>query len=187
MAYSVAFKASMIRKMTGRGAVTATALADETGVSQGTLSRWKRDASSVLYVAVEDKPAPREEPGKRAQDWTPEEKFQAVMETGELSEAELGVYVRRHGLHATQLDTWRAESHKAAVAALGGAAAKGKRSNEQREIRRLEREVLRKDKALAETTALLVLKKNWLLRKICGRPWAREVLPASGRGQPAWL
>ena len=109
MAYSVAFKASMIRKMTGRGAVTATALADETGVSQGTLSRWKRDASSVLDVTVDDKPAPREEPGKRAQDWTPEEKVQAVMETGGLSEAELGVYVRRHGLHATQLDTWRAE------------------------------------------------------------------------------
>ncbi len=160
MAYSVAFKASMIRKMTGRGAVTATALADETGVSQGTLSRWKRDASSVLDVTVDDKPAPREEPGKRAQDWTPEEKVQAVMETGGLSEAELGVYVRRHGLHATQLDTWRAESHKAAVAALGGATTKGKRSNEQREIRRLEREVLRKDKALAETTALLVLKNS---------------------------
>ena len=114
------------------------------------------NASSVLYVAVEDEPA-RKEPGKRAQDWTPEEKFQAVMETGELSEAELGVYVRRHGLHATQLDAWRAEVHKAAVAALGGAAAKGKRSNEQRDSRRLEREVLRKDKALAETTALLVL------------------------------
>ncbi len=47
------------------------------------------------------------------------------------------------------------------LAALGGAAAKGKRSNEQREIRRLEREVLRKDKALAETTALLVLKKKF--------------------------
>ena len=57
MAYSVAFKASMIRKMTGRGAVTATALANETGVSQGTLSRWKRDASSVLDVTVDDKPA----------------------------------------------------------------------------------------------------------------------------------
>ena len=117
MAHSVAFKASLIRKMTGRGAVTATALANETGVSQGTLSRWKRDASSVLDVPVDDKPAPREVPGKRAQDWTPEEKFQTVMETSGLSEAELGVYVRRHGLHATQLDTWRAESHKGAVAA----------------------------------------------------------------------
>lgn len=161
MAYSVAFKASMIRKMTGRGAVTATALADETGVSQGTLSRWKRDASSALCVAVDDKPVEREEAGKRAQDWTPEEKFQAVMETGGLNEAELGAYLRRHGLHSTQLDTWRTEAHKAAVGALGGAAAKGKRSAEQRQIRQLEREVQRKDKALAETTALLVLKKKF--------------------------
>lgn len=161
MAYSVAFKASMIRKMTGRGAVTATALADETGVSQGTLSRWKRDASSVLDVAVDDKPLEREESGKRVQDWTPEEKFRAVMETSGLSEAKLGAYLRRHGLHSAQLDTWRAEAHKAAVGALGGATTKGKRSAEQRQIRRLEREVQRKDKALAETTALLVLKKKF--------------------------
>ncbi len=112
-------------------------------------------------MAVDDKPVGREEPGKRAQDWTPEEKVRAVMETGGLSEAELGVYLRRHGLHFDQLETWRAEARKAAVGALGGATTKAKRSAEKREIRRLEREVQRKDKALAETTALLVLKKKF--------------------------
>lgn len=45
-----------------------------------------------------------------------------------------------HGLHSAQLDTWRTEARKAAVAALGGATAKRKRSPEQRETRRLERE-----------------------------------------------
>lgn len=78
----------MIRKMTGPGA--ATALAEETGVSQGTLSRWKRDPSRVLCVAVDEKNGPREEPGKRVQDWTPEKKFEAAMEAGKLSEAEFG-------------------------------------------------------------------------------------------------
>ena len=47
------------------------------------------------------------------------------------------------------------------MGALGGPANAGKRTPEQREIRRLEREVRRKDKALAETTALLVLKKKF--------------------------
>lgn len=158
MGYSAAFKASMIRKLTGRGAVTATALARETGVSQGTLSRWKREASSVVDVSSDDAPADRSKPGKRAQDWTPEEKFRAVMETNGLSEAELGTYLRRHGLHSTQLETWRSE----ALAALGSSpTGKGKRTPEQRQIRRLERELRRKDKALAETTALLVLKKKF--------------------------
>ena len=158
MTYSAAFKASMIKKMTGRTAVTATVLASETGVSQATLSRWKREASSVLSVP-KSKPAPpteRPEP-KRAQDWTPEEKFRALMETSALPGPELGEYLRRHGLYSDQLSTWRAE----AMGALGHQPAKGKRTPEQREIRRLEREVRRKDKALAETTALLVLKKKF--------------------------
>ena len=155
MAYSAAFRASMIKKMTGRGAVTATALANETGVSQATLSRWKREASSVLEVP-KHKPTEQREP-KRAQDWTPEEKLRAVVETSGLSEPELGSYLRRNGLHSEQLESWRAD----AMGALGTPASKGKRTPEQREIRRLEREVRRKDKALAETTALLVLKKKF--------------------------
>lgn len=155
MSYSAAFRASMIKKMTGRGAVTATALSSETGVSQATLSRWKREASSVLEVP-KDKPTEQAKP-KRAQDWTPEEKFDALMETSGLDGTELGDYLRRHGLHSDQLSAWRAE----AMGALGTPAKTGKRSPEQREIRRLEREVRRKDKALAETTALLVLKKKF--------------------------
>ena len=155
MTYSAAFKASMIKKMTGRTAVPATVLANETGVSQATLSRWKREASSVLSVP-KSKPIEQPEP-KRAQDWTREEKFRALMETSALQGPELGEYLRRHGLHSDQLSAWRAE----AMGALGHQSTKGKRTPEQREIRRLEREVRRKDKALAETTALLVLKKKF--------------------------
>ena len=155
MAYSAAFRASMIKKMTGRGASTATALSSETGVSQATLSRWKREASSVLEVP-KDKPTEQREP-KRAQDWTPKEKLRAVVETSGLSEPELGSYLRRNGLHSEHLESWRAD----AMGALGTPVNKGKRTPEQREIRRLEREVRRKDKALAETTALLVLKKKF--------------------------
>lgn len=100
--------------MIGRGAVSALALSKEVGVSQATLSRWKREASSVLDVSHEETPA------KRVQDWTPEEKVKAVMETGRLSEAELGGYLRRHGLHAEHLETWRKEATEAAQQALGG-------------------------------------------------------------------
>ena len=71
MTYSTAFRASMVKRMTGRDAVSALALASEVGVSQATLSRWKREASSVLHVSHEEAPA------KRAQDWTADEKLKA--------------------------------------------------------------------------------------------------------------
>ena len=154
MTYSTAFRASMVKRMTGRDAVSALALASEVGVSQATLSRWKREASSVLHVSHEEAPA------KRAQDWTADEKLKAVMETGGLSERDLGAYLRRHGLHAEQLDAWRKEASEGARQALGGTTPKGKRSAEQKRIQALERDLRRKEKALAEATALLVLKKK---------------------------
>jgi len=144
----------MVKRMTGRSALSAVALSKEVGVSQATLSRWKREASSVLDVSHEER-AP-----KRAQDWTPEEKVRAVMETGGLSEAELGAYLRRNGLHAEQLEAWRKEAMQGAQQALGGNAPKGKRTPEQKRIQQLERDLRRKEKALAEATALLVLKKK---------------------------
>ena len=151
MAYSIAFKANMVKRMTARRPVSATALAEETGVSQATLSRWKSEASSVRPVTNDNTP-------KRTQDWTPEEKLRAVLETSGLDGTKFGAYLRSHGLHSEQLETWR----KDALAGLGGGGhTKGKRTAERRQIRLLEREVRRKDKALAETAALLVLKKKF--------------------------
>ncbi len=71
-----------------------------------------------------------------------------------LADHELGELLRRRGVHREQLDAWRA-------AAEGfGQPATARRSPESKRIRELEREVARKDKALAETAALLVLQKK---------------------------
>ncbi len=154
MSYSVAFRANLVKKMTGRDRVSANALSEQTGVSQATLSRWKREASTVVVMSPKEKPQPAP---KRVQDWTPAEKIRAVADTDGLGENALGAYLREHGLHTQQLDQWRSEL----LGALSGDTAKGKRSIEEQKIRKLEREVRRKDKALAETTALLVLKKKF--------------------------
>lgn len=147
----------MVKKMTGRNAMSASALAEETGTPQTTLWRWKRDASSVLDVSEERK-KPETLNAKRSQDWTAEEKLEAMLESGGLSDDELGAYLRRKGLHADTLALWRQD----ALDALGGGRKnRSKRSVEQRKIRSLEKDLRRKDKALAETTALLVLKKKF--------------------------
>lgn len=73
-----------------------------------------------------------------------------------LDETALGAFLRREGLHEVQLTEWRA----AAEAALGSRPVRPGPSPEAERIRDLERELRRKDRALAETAALLVLKKT---------------------------
>lgn len=96
---------------------------------------------------------------RRPQDWTAEEKLEAVLKAQGLTETELGAFLRGHGLHKADLDEWRESVLRGARAELAGATNSSK-SREHKRIRELERELHRKDKALAEASALLVLKKK---------------------------
>jgi hypothetical protein len=74
MEYTDRFRARMLRRMLGRKVITATAMAEETGLSQPTLSRWLRETASVQAMSTRDRPPSRGAPppapaGKRAQDW----------------------------------------------------------------------------------------------------------------------
>lgn len=153
MEYPETFKARMVQKLTVPGAPSATALSEEVGVSQPTLSKWVREAGRVVGMAN----TKRTKAGarKRPQDWAAEEKLEAVIEAASLSEVDLGVFLRRGGLHRTHLRQWRQQT----IAGLKAPRSK-KTSPEARRLRELERELRRKDKALAETAALLVLKKK---------------------------
>ena len=92
-----------------------------------------------------------------AKKWTGAEKLRVVVEAGSVDDSALGEFLRREGLHEAQLKEWRAE----AEAALSGPAKrKGKASAESLRVKQLERELRRKDKALAEASAILVLKKK---------------------------
>jgi len=153
MEYPEKFKAKMVQKLTVPGASSAAALSEEVGVPQPTLSRWVREAGRVggMTTSKGTKPGAR----KRPQDWTAEEKLGAVIEAAPLADEDLGIFLRRSGLHQTHLTQWRAQI----VAGLKSPKSK-KTSPETRRLRELERELQRKDKALAETAALLVLKKK---------------------------
>lgn len=158
--YTEGFKKRMVKKLTGPHAKTATALSDEVGVSQPTLSRWVREAGTVTGAMSppDDGTQVPPAPTKRPQDWTAEEKWALVTEAAAVPDAELGAFLRRKGVHQAQLVEWRA-------AALAGLArpSRGERKaahREKQQIRQLERELRRKDKALAEAAALLVLKKK---------------------------
>jgi transcriptional regulator with XRE-family HTH domain len=150
----------MIQKMTGPWGLSANALAHQAGMSQTTLSRWLRDAARL--------PQPHETRNnpqkgrimmvKRPADWTPEEKFNLVLEAAAISESELGAFLRRKGVHEAHLIEWRQMMLSALK--VQKAQTSGSKSPENRRIRQLESELDRKEKALAETAALLVLQKK---------------------------
>ena len=83
-----------------------------------------------------------------------------MLEASNVSEDELGALLRRRGLHRAQLEEWRQQALAALAETPASRRGRPKTTEEEKRIRELEREVRRKDKALAETAALLVLKKK---------------------------
>lgn len=151
--YSAAIKARLVQRLVGPQAVSATALAHEVGVSQESLSRWLRAARSVGEMPPSNKQKQR----LPKQQWTGAEKLRVLTEAAGLTGSDLGAFLRREGVHEVQLTAWRT----AAETALGAPAGPRPRgSPEAQRIRALERELRRKEQALAETAALLVLKKK---------------------------
>jgi transposase-like protein len=142
--YSEDFKANMVRKMVGEGCMSAHALALETGLNQSTLSRWLRSARTVGVMNM---------PAKK---WTAAEKLRVVVETSKLGDDALGEFLRREGLHAAEVVEWRALAEGSFVEVTRSS----KASPEAKRVKDLERELLRKDKALAEAAALLILQKK---------------------------
>ena len=170
--YSEGFRHRMVQRMTGPQAVSATRLSAEVGVPQPTLSRWLHAAVRVTDVpknkpnskgsqrsaAPQAAPAPVA-PVKVASAWTAEEKVAAVLEASAVAEADLGAWLRARGLTDEDLVRLRAEVREAALAGLRAKRAKGQAGDAKR-VKELERELRRSKAALAETAALLVLRKK---------------------------
>lgn len=153
--YSEKFKRKMVQRMSGPTPTSATALSKEVGVAQATLSRWLVAAGTIGGMSKKKDLITSDVRPRRAEDRSPEEKLRLVTEAASLSENELGAFLRRHGLHDADLDSWR-ESMLGALRPTN----KHVKSIEGRRVRELEKELHRKDRALAEAAALLVLQKK---------------------------
>ncbi len=156
MEYSEAFKRKMVQRMLGPGAKTATELSQEVRVHQSTLSRWLRQAPTLRGMERDKPPAP---PPAAPKARTAQDKLRIVVAAAACSPDELGALLRREGLHEADLAAWR-EAMTAALEEGKPEAGAGKGAVQSKRIRHLERELQRKDKALAEAAALLVLQKK---------------------------
>ena len=133
--------------MSGPAARSACWLSAEMGIPQSTLSRWLRQYGSTAGDTMSNK----RKPGKRSA----EEKLQAVQGyDNQPDEESRGRFLRERGLYSVEIQRWREEM-------LAGLKRKPARKDpKDQRIKELERELHRKEKALAETAALLTLKKT---------------------------
>lgn len=157
--YSLERKAAVLDKLLPPHNLSVPEVADLEGISQGCLYNWLKQAR------LEGRPVP----GSRKatpDDWLAQDKFAVVLETASLNAQELSEYCRAKGLYPEQIARWKQTFIQAVDQSKPEADTKASR----KKIQQLEKEIRRKDKALAETAALLVLSKK--LQAL----WAEEEL-----------
>lgn len=148
--YSAAFKEEAVRKTLTRGTRTVAKMAGELNVPVYTLKNWIR---SPQMAHLRESPAGERHAGQ----WSATERLQALLDTRDLSGEELNAWCRQRGLFAHQLAQWRQALETAATAPVDAAQMR----NLKEENAALRRDLARKDKALSEAAALLVLQKKY--------------------------
>lgn len=152
MKYSPELKEAILRRLLPPSNEPVAKISKEEGIPAGTLQRWKMEAKSNGIAAPS---------GDNAEEWSTQDKFLIVVETAKLNETDLAEYARTKGLYVEQIKAWR----DACMNANGGVAQEAAKlnqdlKNEKATRKKLEKELQRKEKALAETAALLVLSKK---------------------------
>ena len=143
--YGQAFKDRAVARLLPPESAAVEVVAREVGVAVGTLDRWREDAQS--------RPA-------RGRAWTAAARLEAVITTAALGEADKSAWCRERGLYPAELDKWRASCTSALADPEDARASPQATRHDKKRIKELERNLLRKDRALAETAALLVLSKK---------------------------
>ena len=152
MHHSPELKEAILRRLLPPNNESITKVSREEGIPQGTLTRWKNEAKAQGIAAPT---------GENAETWSTQDKFLIVVETASMNESDLAEYARKKGLYVEQIKAWR----DACVNANGGVAREAANlhhelKESQKARKKLEKEIQRKDKALAEAAALLVLSKK---------------------------
>jgi transposase-like protein len=153
-------KTRLIERMLPPEAIPVPQLSQETGIPKDTLYGWRGQACRARGLPMMGTTPTKER-------WSSGEKFAMVVETVVLNEAQLGEYCRKRGVYPEQLQRWR-QCCEQANGDPKPPRAPAETRREARRIQELERELRRKDKALAETAAL------WVLRKKAEAIWGKD-------------
>lgn len=153
---SQAFKEQIVQKLLTPNAQSVLDVSQETGIGQSTLYRWKSD-----YLGTTTGQASKGSASNDPDHWEGQKKLAEVIATAGLNEHECSAYCREKGLYVEQITRWKAQAAEGCNGTNSLSASQEQAFRElKQQAREAEKELRRKEKALAETAALLVLKKK---------------------------
>ena len=149
----IARKEAILNKMLSPHPPTMSALSKQEGILEPTLYNWRKQLRQTGGAVPE--------PDRTSESWSAQTKFAVVVETVALNEVDLAEYCRSKGLYPEQVKAWR----ETAIASQDEARQASAQEHHQakgyhKQIKQLEREITRKNSALAEAAALLILQKK---------------------------
>ena len=154
--YSETDKADVRRRMSPPARQSVAQISKELGIHLATLYAWRK----AWRLQGEVVPASEKAP----ETWSTADKFTVVLESAGLNATELGAFCRERGLYPEQVDRWRQAAQDANANSMltmtDQKDLEKRHQQDQREIKRLQQELRRKDKALAEAAALLMASKK---------------------------
>lgn len=160
--FNKSFKIQAVKKALSRSDTTGLReIAESLEIAPSTLHKWIKQSKEQEFESVNNESFEQNEmtKEKRPQDWSPEEKLQIIIASSSLNEHDVSELCRKQGIYPHHLKQWKSD-----LTVSNQPNNKVKNNSEMRnlkqEIKGLKRELNRKDKALAETAALLVLQKK---------------------------
>jgi len=151
--YSKERREAVLRKMLPPESKSIAEIAEEEGISAGTLYNWRKAARAEGRLIPDGDATP--------EGWTSRDKFAAVLETAAMNEEQLAAYCRKRGIFPEQVRQWREACEDAnAWDHLQGKKLQVARRSDRKTLKKLQAELKRKEKALAEAAALLVLDRK---------------------------
>jgi len=153
--FSQEFKVQSVEKALSRDpSQTLKDLADDLSIGRSTLQKWIRLAKKNKLETLSPLMSKEQSP----QNWTQTQRLEAILDCHGMSEAEISSYCREHGIYPHHIKEWKADLIKGKQSSAK--VSKQEQNKLKQDVKRLQKELNRKDKALAETAALLVLSKK---------------------------
>lgn len=153
--YDPELKSSILARLLPPNNESVPSIAKSTGIPNSTLHSWlhvhRMKHGITPSIDLSDQRSTQE-------------KFAVVLKSATMTELELSGYCREQGLYPEEVERWRRQCELAnakEIAQAEGAQTRQKRLTTEKDNRRLTQELQRKEKALAEMAALLVLQKKF--------------------------
>lgn len=143
--YGQRFKERAVARLLPPESGVLEVVAYDVGIGAGTLARWQDEVQAKVTPT---------------RGWTADARLDAVITTAAMDAVGKSAWCREHGVFRADLDTWRATATAALGVSKAARASTSGSTQDRQRIKELERNLLRKDRALAETAALLVLSKK---------------------------